>query len=239
MSEWKARRFWKQADVAPTEDGFTVLLDGRNVKTPAKALLVVPTEALARKIAAEWDAQEKEIDPTGMPYTRTANSALDKVMPQHAEVAEMIAAYGDSDLLCYRADHPAELIDRQQAEWDPMLNWAADTLGARLSPRTGVIHAPQDDEALAALAEKVTALSAFELAAFHDLVSLSGSLVLGFAAFLDAAPAERIWEISRLDETWQEEQWGPDEEASEIAELKRASFVHAKSFIELLRSNPV
>lgn len=236
MSEWKARRFWKLADVAPYEDGYTVQLDGRTVKTPAKTVLVVPTRALAQAIAAEWDAQENEIRPEEMPFTRMSNSALDKVWPQLAEVAEMLSDYGDSDLLCYRAEHPAELVERQQAEWDPMLEWAAETLGVRLEPRSGVIHASQDAEALARLSRRVSELTPFELAAFHDLVSLTGSLVLGFAAFMGAAPAERIWAMSRIDETWQEEQWGADEEASEVAALKRAAFLHAGNFLELLRS---
>lgn len=139
MSEWSMRRFWKEAGVVPEDGGFAVKLDGRGVKTPAKTPLVVPTMALAQAIADEWDAQGEKVDPTGMPFTRMANSALDKVRTQHAEVADMLAAYGDSDLLCYRADHPAELIARQAAGWDPLLAWAAEVLGAPLAPRVGVI----------------------------------------------------------------------------------------------------
>ena len=172
-----------------------------------------------------------------MPHTRTANSAIDKVMPQHAEVAALLADYGDSDLLCYRADSPAELVERQKAAWDPMLDWAAETLGARLLPRTGVIHQPQDPQAVALLSRRIGALSAFELAAFHDLVSLTGSLVLGFAAFLNAAPTNRIWEISRIDEFWQQEQWGVDDDAQDVAERKSVAFQHAKHFVDLARSD--
>ncbi len=230
MSEWAMRRFWTRAEVAEADTGFTVTLDGRSVKTPAKALLAVPTRGLAEEIAAEWAAQVEKVDPATMPFTRMSNSALDKVAVQHAEVADMLAAYGDSDLLCYRADHPEELVLRQQTAWDPMLDWAADALGARLVPRTGIMHAPQDRAALEALSQKVHALSDFELAAFHDLVSLTGSLILGFAAIAETDRPEEIWALSRVDETWQEEQWGFDEEARDIAELKRQAFVHAFRF---------
>ena len=131
MTGWKRKRFWKQARVVADGDGFAVELDGRPVRTPAKAALRLPGRAMAQAIAAEWDAQEDEIAPATMPFTRTANAAIDKVTPQRAEVAAMLAAYGDSDLLCYRADRPAELVRRQAESWDPALDWAATALGAR------------------------------------------------------------------------------------------------------------
>ena len=237
MSEWKAKRFWKQADVVAEEGGYAVQLDGRSIKTPAKRALVMPTQAMAEAVAAEWQAQDEIIDPGAMPCTRTVNAAIDKVATQHAEVADMIADYGDSDLLCYRADAPAALIAREAAAWDPMLDWAADALEARLYPRTGVIHQPQDEMALLALSRRTHDLTAFELAAFHDLVSLTGSLVLGFAAALDARPADALWEISRIDEIWQAEQWGRDTAAEEAAALKRASFLHAKAMFDLCGPN--
>ncbi|MEW9919808.1 ATP12 family chaperone protein [Marimonas sp. MJW-29] len=227
MSEWKAKRFWKEATVEEAEGGFTVRLDARPVKTPAKRALILPTRAMAEAVAAEWNAQEEEIRPHLMPATKTTNAAIDKVATQHAEVAEMLAAYGDSDLLCYRADHPEGLVARQAEQWDPMLDWGAEALGARLEPRTGVIHAPQDPEALRILSERTHALSPFELAAFHDLVSLSGSLILGFAAAEQVKPLDALWDISRLDEIWQAEQWGKDDEAEQMAEIKKESFLHA------------
>jgi chaperone required for assembly of F1-ATPase len=233
MSEWKAKRFWKAASVVEVESGFTVELDGRGVKTPAKQPMRVPTHAMAAAIAEEWDAQVDVINPNTMPVTKTANAAIDKVTVQHAEVADMLAAYGDSDLLCYRADTPEELIERQNEQWNPMLDWAADILGARLLPRTGVIHAPQDPAAVERLKQRTHALDAYELAAFHDLVSLSGSLVLGFATALGARPADEVWTISRLDELWQEEQWGEDEDATALALIKRDAFLHAKRMFDL------
>ncbi|MEL6466821.1 MAG: ATP12 family protein [Pseudomonadota bacterium] len=236
MSEWKQKRFWKAATVDQTEAGWAVALDGRAVKTPAKAALILPTQRMAYAVAAEWDAQEEVVNPLSMPFTRSANAAIDKVAVQHAEVADMLAGYGDSDLLCYRADAPQALVDRQAAQWDPYLDWAAVTLNARLLTRTGIMHESQDPKALANLSERVHALSAFELAAFHDLVGLSGSLVLGFAAAQDLHPAPTIWAASRLDEMWQEEQWGADEEAQEHANLKQASFLHAKAFFDAANS---
>ncbi|GGX68746.1 ATPase [Tateyamaria omphalii] len=233
MSEWKQKRFWKTAAAEQTGEGWTVTLDGRAVKTPAKAGLILPTQKMAEAIAAEWDAQEEVVNPLSMPFTRSANAAIDKVAVQHGEVADMLAAYGDADLLCYRADAPQALIDRQAAEWDPYLDWAADTLGARLQPRTGLMHESQDAQALTSLSERVHVLSAFELAGFHDLVSLSGSLILGFAAAQDLHPAPVIWAASRLDEIWQEEQWGEDEEAQQVAKVKQASFLHAKAFFDV------
>ena len=235
MSEWKKKRFWTDVTAQQEADGWTVHLDGRLVKTPAKVTLMLPTAALAQAVVAEWEAQDGEIDPNSMPFTRSANAAIDKVATQHYEVAEMLAAYGDADLLCYRAESPKELVERQCAIWDPYLDWAAETLGARLHPRTGVIHESQDIAALATLSKHVHALTAFELAAFHDLVSLSGSLVLGFAAAQDLHPAPIIWAASRVDEIWQEEQWGEDEEAQNVAEIKKASFLQAKAFMDVTR----
>ncbi|SMX39130.1 ATP12 family chaperone protein [Maliponia aquimaris] len=233
MSEWALKRFWKAAEVVPEAEGYTVTLDGRGVRTPAKARLVVPTEALARAIAAEWQAQDQRVDPSTMPFTRMANSALDKVIPQHAEVADMLADYGDSDLLCYRATAPAALVDRQCAAWDPLLDWAATVHGARLLPVAGVMHRPQDPGALARLSQAVHAQSAFQLAAFHDLVSMSGSLVIALAVMQGARTAEEGWALSRIDESWQAEQWGADEEAEEVAERKRLEFLHAAVFHEM------
>ncbi len=234
-SEWKAKRFWKEARVEQVPDGFTVRLDERPIKTPAKRALVLPTRGYAEVVAAEWDAQEGEIKPDLMPATKTANAALDKVAVQHGEVADMLADYGDSDLLCYRADRPDDLIARQNAHWDPMLDWAERTLGARLKTRTGVMHVPQDPRALEVLRQRTHALSAFELAAFHDLVSLSGSLILGFAASLEARPATEIWALSRLDEEWQAEQWGRDDAAEAMAAVKKQSFLHASRMFTLCR----
>ena len=234
MSEWKAKRFWTKANAAEVPGGWEVRLDERRLRTPSKAPLVLPTRALAEAIAAEWDAQEDIIDPRAMPFTRTANSAIDKVAPQRSEVVSLLAAYGDSDLLCYRADGPVSLVQRQAEAWDRHLSWASETFGATLVVTTGIVPIAQPRESLERLGAEVDALGVFHLAAFHDLVALSGSLVLGLATLHGAAPAEELWTASRVDETWQEEQWGVDEEASRMAEQKRGDFIQAQAFIALL-----
>lgn len=235
MTVWKAKRFWKASAVVEVEGGFGIELDGRPVKTPAKAHLVVPTRDFAQAIADEWDAQEKDIRPQTMPYTRTANAAIDKVRVQHAEVADMLADYGDSDLLCYRATGPDELIARQAESWDPLLAWCRETMGADLSPRSGVMHAPQEARAVETLRKKVHQLDSFQLAAFHDLVSISGSLVIGFAVTLGHLAADKGWALSRIDEDWQIEQWGRDEEADALSGTKRVAFEHAAHVLALLK----
>ena len=236
MSEWAPRRFYTQAHVVDTDGGFILHLDARPLRTPGKAPLVVPTRGLAEAMAEEWQAQPEKIDPRTMPFTRTANTAIDKVAPQHAEVADMLAEYGDCDLLCYRAESPADLVARQAAGWDPMLDWAEAQLGARLHPVTGLMHRPQPTEAVEVLRARTHALTPFELAAFHDLVALSGSLVLGFAATVPDHSAEAIWALSRLDETFQQELWGEDEEAQAAAEVKLQAFLHAHRFFAHCRT---
>nr|WP_319949005.1 ATP12 family protein [uncultured Shimia sp.] len=234
MSGWtKNKRFWKEATVSAQGHEYTVLLDGRGLKTPAKADLRVPTAKMAEVIASEWQAQGEEIQPLTMPTTRSANAAIDKVRIQHSEVADMIAEYGGSDLVCYRATEPEELIRKQAELWDPMLSWAASELKAPLVPVSGVMHESQDATVLASLAKRVHDLTDFELASFHDLVSLSGSLVLGFAAVHSVHSVDEIWNLSRVDEKWQESLWGEDEEAQELAEIKRQAFLHADRFFRL------
>ena len=234
MSDWKPRRFWKDASSAEVADGFAVTLDGQTAKTPAGAPLVVPTPALAEAIAAEWAAQETVIDPAAMPATQAANAAIDRVAGRRADVAAAIAAYADSDMLCYRAEEPEELALRQAEAWDPLLDWAASQLGARLKPFRGVMHRPQDPAATARLAERVAAMGPFELVAFQALVELSGSLVIGFAAIDGAWDADALWTLSRIDEAWQEERWGADGEAAARTRARKADFHAAMAFHALV-----
>lgn len=237
MSEWAAKRFWKEAGVTEAETGYGIALDGRPVKTPAKAALVVPTRALAQSIATEWNAVAERIDPRVMPMTRSANAALDKVAHQHAEVADMLAAYGETDLLCHRATAPQELVLRQSEEWDPLLDWADLFLNARLMQTPGVIPTDQDSGALERLRARVHAQDNFALTALHDLVSLSGSLIIGLAAQDGAYAPDILWQTSRLDEAWQAELWGADDEAEQMAAIKRAAFLHAHEFFCLVSEN--
>lgn len=230
MSGWTQKRFWKEALAVPAGDGFAVQLDGRPLKTPAKAPLRVPGRTLAQAIADEWNAQENVVDPLSMPFTRSANSAIDKVTPQHTEVATLVAEYGASDLLCYRAAFPEGLVARQSALWDPLLHWADKTLGAPLLTTAGIRHQPQPESSLARLQARVFAQDPFALTALHDLVALSGSLIIGFAALEGYDDAAALWRASRVDEDWQTEQWGHDDDAAATAERKAQDFAHALRF---------
>lgn len=233
MTGWAPRRFWTTASAVPAEGGYTVQLDARPVRTPLKSPLIVPSLALAEAIAAEWQAQEGKVDPETMPFTRAANSAIDKVAPQFAAVADMLAEYGGSDLLCYRAEGPEDLVALQSRGWDPLLDWARTDLGATLTATAGVMHVAQPTESLSALRQAVHALTPFQLAAFHDLVALSGSLVLALAVIRGRLTAEEAWTLSRVDEDWQISLWGADEEAAEAALRKQAAFLQADRFYRL------
>lgn len=233
MSAWSARRFWTTASAVPVDGGFTVHLDGRPVRTPLKSPLVLPTLALAEAVAAEWQAQDGTVKPETMPFTRMANSAVDKVKPQFVAVADMLAEYGGSDLLCYRAEGPAELVARQAEEWDPLLDWASAELGAALRTTTGVMPVTQPESSLAALRSLVHGFGAFQLAAFHDLVAITGSLVLAMAVTRGRIDVAEAWRLSRIDEDWQIALWGEDEEAAEVAARKRADLVQADRFFTL------
>ncbi|MCB1389504.1 MAG: ATPase [Rhodobacteraceae bacterium] len=235
MSGWGRKVFWKDVSVIEAPEGFAIALDGRPIKTPAKAALVVPTRALADLVAAEWTAQQGEVKPETMPATRAANAALDKVRGQFGEVASLLTAYGETDLLCYRAEGPAQLVARQAAAWDPLLDWSADRFGVNWTVTTGVMPAPQSAATLARLGAHVAGFTAFELTAFHDLVAMSGSLVIGLAATEGIASIDALWGASRIDEDWQVEQWGEDDEATRLATLRRASFFDAARFFAASR----
>ena len=228
------RRFWRAAVVRPEPGGFAVSLDARLLQTPAGAPLLLPTPALAQAVAAEWDALDAEIRPERLPFTRAANSAIDRVARQRDAVVEAVADYGGSDLLCYRAAEPDSLAARQAAGWDSWLQWSARELRAPLVAVTGVMHHPQPAPSLAALRAAVAAHDAFALTALHELVALSGSLVLGLAVSRGALDGAAAWELSRIDETWQAEQWGLDAEAEATAEIRRADFLRARDLLALL-----
>lgn len=230
MSGARRKRFYTSVTVSEHEGGFGVSLDGRAIKTPAKALLSVPTADLAGYIAAEWDAQGDRINPEAMPATRFANAAIDKVRVQFAEVADMLGAYGETDLLCYRAEAPVELTARQAAAWDPLLDWAARRFGVDWQVTTGIMPTPQRPATLTTLRAHLDGFTTFQLTAFHDLVALPGSLVIGLAATENQSPVEDLWRWSRIDEDWQIEQWGHDDEANAQASRRQQSFRDAARF---------
>lgn len=224
--------------VEPAPGGHAVRLDGRPVRTPAKGALILPTRAMADAVAAEWAAVETLVDPSRMPVTRAANAAIDKVAPQFDEVAGMVAAYGGSDLLCYRAEGDDALCRAQADAWDPMLRWAEVHLHAALVTGTGIRPIAQPPASLARLSAAVGASTPFQLTALHDLVALTGSLVLGLAATRVEFDPEYLWRLSRFDEDWQSRLWGRDEEASVIADLKRRDYLNAWHFWKLSAPSP-
>ncbi len=218
------------------DGGIGVRLDGRPIKTPAKAALLLPTAALAEAIAGEWRAQKQDIDPLAMPLTRLANTAIDRVAPRRAEVIEEILAYGGSDLVCYRVERPAELAARQASVWQPLLDWLAAQHGARLETLFGVTHQAQPQAALDALGRAVDCFADMELAALHSATSASGSLVVALALAARRIDAEAAFTASQLEEAFQAERWGEDEEAAQRQAELRADLAAAADFIDYCRA---
>jgi chaperone required for assembly of F1-ATPase len=212
------KRFYESVSVAPAEDGFGVLLDGKPIQTPARAKLVLPTEALAQAIAAEWDSQGEEVIVTAMPLLRLANTVIDGVAANRASVIAAILRFGENDLLCYRAHQPPDLAARQHEGWDPLLNWVRQRHGAQMKVAEGLGHVDQTPDALAALRELLEGFDAFTLGGLHVIASITGSLVLALAVADGTIPGAYAFELSRIDETYQAEKWGQDAEA-----VKRAA----------------
>lgn len=220
----------------PEGEAFAILLDDRPLRTPYRSALLAPTAGLAEAVAAEWRAQSETIDPETMPFTRALNSAIDKVAPDPGPVVAMLAGYGETDLLCYRATHPEDLVVRQAEVWDPYLDWAGEAFGARLVTVSGVMPAEQDAAALAAIAGAVERHDEFALTALHEVTTLTGSVVLGLAAIHGRAGASEVWAAARLDELYQISQWGADAEAEAIAAARARAVEQALRFYALSRT---
>lgn len=235
MMRGPMKRFYEQAEVAEHPEGFAVTLDGRPVMSPARTRLVVPSRILAEAIADEWAAQEETIQPQEMMMTRLAATAADRVSPARPEVVATVAGYAASDLVCYRAEAPAELVARQEAVWQPLLDWLAKAHGAALVVTEGVIPVAQPEAALAACRRAVEAHDDHALAALATATEATGSLVIALALSARRLDAAGAWEASQVDETWQSEQWGGDHEAAERRAAIRADIEHSARFLDLLR----
>jgi chaperone required for assembly of F1-ATPase len=227
------KRFYQRAHVGDGE-GFPLLLDGKPVKTPARRVLAAPTRALAEKIADEWNAQAERIDPAGMPLTRLANAVIDAVAITPQPVADEVAKYLGSDLLCYRAEAPAGLVARQTQSWDPVLAWARDKFGARFVLTQGVVHVAQPHEAIAAARAGVPA-EPWKLGAVSLVTTLTGSALLALALSAGALDADAVWAAAHVDENWQMSQWGRDERALERRAYRFAEFNAAVAVLTALR----
>jgi chaperone required for assembly of F1-ATPase len=215
-------------------DGFEIRLDDRPIKTPARNALVLPTNALAQAVAAEWEEQGDKVDPRSMPLTGLANAAIDRVAPDPACFAQDLARYGESDLLCYRAEEPPELVARQADAWDPLLAWARGRYDIAFEIVTGIMHRPQPPATVARLAEAMAGRDPFTLAAFSPLVTISGSLLIVLALAEGAIAPDAAFDAAHLDELYQAERWGEDTLATEARDARRRDFKAAARFLTLL-----
>lgn len=226
------KRFYK--DVTVTED-LGIALDGRPVKTPMKAPLRLPTRALADAVAAEWAEQGAEIKPATMTLTKLANTAIDRAGEHRAAIAQEVLDYANSDLVCYRTDRPPQLVAYQATAWDPIVDWARTALDAPFEVTDGILHRPQPEAALAAFAAAVQPLSDFELAAFHSIMTLTGSALIAMMLARQATTPDAAWNAAHVDEDYQVEHWGEDAEAQARRAARHAEFMACCRFMGLAR----
>ncbi len=228
------KRVYKEARAAAAEGGFEVRLDGRTLRTPAGAQLMLPAEALAAAIAAEWQDQGDKINPETMPMMSLACTALDRVVGQRDQIVEEILRFAETDLLCHRVDTPSELVRRQSETWQPLMDWAAQELEAPLQATTGILAVAQPPESLAALRRAVEGLDDLALTALSVAVAAAGSLVIGLALLRGRLDPEAAFEAAELDASYQIELWGEDPEATRRRATCRADLFAAARFAALL-----
>lgn len=231
------KRFYREASAERGDDGWFVALDGRRVKTQSGNVLVLPNEALARMLAAEWAAQGAEIDARGFPLRDLADYALDVVAQDKPAAVAALLRYAETDTLCYRADPDEPLWKRQQEVWEPLLGACEAREGIRLHRVSGVIHRAQDGAALTALKARLEAMDYLTLAALTTLASLAASLVIGLAALEPDAEGDALWTAANLEERWQAERWGRDEEAATRQEHRKRDFLAAMRFAKAARQS--
>ena len=227
------KRFYKAVSTAAADHGIAIELDGRRIRTPKREHLIVPTAALANAIAAEWEAQGDEILPGTMPLTGMANAAIDLITPDSAAFAAPLAAYGESDLLCYRAPE-ADLAAAEAEAWNPILAWSEGRHGVEFNLVSGIIHQPQPPATIAALGEALRTHDPFRLAALSPLITIGGSLVVALALADQAFDSDTLWNAVTFDEIWQERRWGTDEEALKARANRHAEWQTATRFLSLL-----
>ena len=233
MRRPRRKRFYARAGVVAGRDGFAIALDDKPVRTPSGRPLVAPARAIADAIVAEWDAQQEFIDPVTMPMTRFANSVADAVVDRVDAVTEDVVRYFGSDLLFYRAGHPEALAAREAAHWDPLLFWAADSLGAHFILAEGIVHVRQPDSAIAA-ARAALPGDPWSLAALHVVTTLTGSALLALALMRGVLDSDRVWAAAHVDEDWNTEKWGVDEEVAARRAARSIDFRAAADIIKAL-----
>lgn len=228
------KRFWQDVAVEQSVDGWAIELDGRPIRTPARALLLLPTEALANAVAEEWRSVEGEIDPRAVPLTGLANAAIDRIAPDRGAFVAGLARYAEADLVCYRAEGPRELAARQERRWDELLAWARRRFDVDFATTCGIAHVQQPEATIERLGHAIAALDPFQLAGLSPLVTVGGSLLAGLAILERAITADQAWEAVSIDEQWQLEQWGADAGSKTALENRRSDFVIGARFLELL-----
>jgi len=226
------KRFYASAAIGETDGGHTVTLDGKPIRTPSGHTVILPVRILAQEIAAEWNAQSDIIDPLTMPLTRFANSVVQGVVGNAEAVADDVAKYFASDLLFYRAGHPEGLVAREASHWDPILFWAAESLGAHFILAEGVVHVRQPEQAIAA-ARAALPSDPWAIAAMHVITTITGSALLALALFHNVIDQGQAWASAHVDEDWNAEQWGTDEE---MAARKAAKLVDFNAAVAVLKS---
>jgi len=230
------KRFWKDVTTVEENDGWGIQLDGRPLRTPARATLTVPTKALADAIADEWRSVEESLDPRAMPLTGMANAAIDRVAPERQAFAGGLARYAEADLACYRSDSPPELVERQAHGWDALLGWARRRYDVDFVTTSGLLHVAQPQATIDRLAHAVGSLDPFRLAALSPLVTIGGSLIAALAVLENAIAPEAAWDPVSIDERWQLERWGSDPEAEHALDNRRRDFIGAARFLDLLNA---
>jgi chaperone required for assembly of F1-ATPase len=232
------KRFYAKAGIVQSPDGFAITLDGKPVRTPSGRALAAPVAGIAEAIAAEWDAQREIIDPLTMPLTRFANSVVDAVVDRVGLVADDVAKYFGSDLLCYRAGHPEALVAREAQLWDPVLFWAADVLGVHFILGEGIVHVRQPDSAMAA-ARAALPDDPWSIAAVHVITTLTGSALLALALLRGAIGQDQMWTAAHVDEDWNIDQWGVDEEVAARRAARLIDFEAAAFILKSLNPNVI
>ncbi len=230
------KRFYKDVSVDVINGMFAVLLDGKQVKTPEKSACLMPTRSLAEAVAQEWEAQEEEINPADMPLTKLINTSIDRIDKRREEVINELVNYAGSDQLCYRAEHPEELIALQNKVWNPLLQWMKDENDVTLQLASGIIFKDQDPLEIEKIRSIITGIASVELMALHSMITVTGSVTIGYALFRGHISKEQAWEAGHLDENFQVSQWGADEEAEQRRRDLQQELENAHLFLKLIKA---
>ena len=229
------KRFYEKVDVAELDDGWQVTLDGRGLKTAKGSPQIAPSRALAQQLAIEWSEQGEEIDPARFILRDQADFAIDMVAPDPTETIDTLLGFAETDTLCYRADPDEALYARQLEVWEPLLQSFEQRVGVQFVRVSGIIHKPQMPETLQALRSRLEHEDSFALAGLQAATSLSASLVIGLIAIEDQADVQALWQAASLEEEWQADLWGRDEEAEQRMAKREADFMNAVRFVSLAR----